>query len=69
MEPHPQIRARQITITPTEPQLRELKNALGLLLDRLRGDHAHARHPQQRDYINARIYTIYNLIKKLHHEN
>lgn len=67
MEPPPQIRTGQITLTPTEPQLREIKNALGLLLDRLRADHAHARHPQQREYLTTRITTIYDLLKTLRH--
>lgn len=56
------------TITTTEPQLREIKNALGLLLDRLRADRAHARHPQQQIHLDARINTIYDLLKTLRHE-
>lgn len=57
-----------MTIHPTEPQIREIKNALGLLLDRLRADHAHARHPQQREYLTSRITTIYDLLKILRHD-
>lgn len=68
MEPPPQIRTDQITLHPTEPQLREIKNALGLLLDRLRADHDHARHPQQREYLTTRISTIYDLLKILRHD-
>ena len=56
-----------MTITPTEPQLREIKNALGLLLDHLRTDLAHSRHHQQREYLTTRITTIYTLLKTLRH--
>ena len=57
------------TIITNETQLREIKNGLGLLLDHLRAERAHARHPQQQVHLDARIHTIYDLLKTLRNEH